>query len=247
MSSLLSRLLSVGRVAEAEKIVKEGAKFNKIVLPEDFRLAPINKTEKKEEGKKTFLHLLKNPNMRAKTLILYYNWFVSTFAFYGLALNMGQITGSGASLHLNFSLASLIEAPAYLAALLAVLYCGRRVPYASSLFIYGFSLLSLALIPKGVFTHDWPILVVALVSKMSITFTFGTIFLYTGELFPTEVRTSGIGSANFIGESQYSSVIDSKLCMTLQVGLAEWWRPGWRCWVARSAPSSPPWCSGSRR
>ena len=33
-----------------------------------------------------------------------------------------------------------------------------------------------------------------------ITFTFGTIFLYTGELFPTEVRTSGIGSANFIGE-----------------------------------------------
>ena len=192
------RLLSVGRVSEAEKIVKEGAKYNKISLPEDFKLTPINKTEK--EGKKTFLHLLKNPNMRAKTLILYYNWFVSTFAFYGLALNMGQITGSGSSLHLNFSLASLIEAPAYLAALLAVLYCGRRVPYALSLFIYGLSLLSLTLIPKGLFPHDWPILVVALVSKMSITFTFGTIFLYTGELFPTEVRTSGIGSANFIGE-----------------------------------------------
>ena len=100
--SILTRLLSVGRVSEAEKIVKEGAKINNIILPENFKLAPINKTEKVEKGKKSFLHLLKNPNMRAKTLILYYNWFVSTFAFYGLALNMGQITGSGSSLHLNF-------------------------------------------------------------------------------------------------------------------------------------------------
>ena len=136
-------------MSEAEKIVKEGATYNKISLPDDFRLVPIKKAEEEGEGRRTFLHLLRSPNMRAKTLILYYNWFVSTFAFYGLALNMGQLTGAGASIHLNFSLASLIEAPAYLAALLAVLYCGRRVPYSMSLFIYGFSLLSLTLIPKA--------------------------------------------------------------------------------------------------
>ena len=36
-------LLSVGRVAEAEKIVREAAAFNNIQLPQDFRLTPVHK------------------------------------------------------------------------------------------------------------------------------------------------------------------------------------------------------------
>ena len=35
--------------------------------------------------------------------------------------------------------------------------------------------------------------------KMCITFSFGVIFLYGAELFPTEIRTSGLGSASFVG------------------------------------------------
>ena len=35
-------LLSVGRVAEAEKIVREAAAFNNIQLPQDFRLTPVH-------------------------------------------------------------------------------------------------------------------------------------------------------------------------------------------------------------
>ena len=30
--------------------------------------------------------------MRAKTAILFYNWFVNAFAYYGLTLNMGQVS-----------------------------------------------------------------------------------------------------------------------------------------------------------
>ena len=36
-------LLSVGRVAEAETIVREAAAFNNIQLPQDFRLTPVHK------------------------------------------------------------------------------------------------------------------------------------------------------------------------------------------------------------
>ena len=36
-------LLSVGRVAEAETIVREAAAFNNIQLPQDFRLTPVQK------------------------------------------------------------------------------------------------------------------------------------------------------------------------------------------------------------
>ena len=42
--------------------------------------------------KRTMLDLLKSPNMRAKTLILFYNWFANAFAYFGLSLNMGQVS-----------------------------------------------------------------------------------------------------------------------------------------------------------
>ena len=38
-------LLSVDRVAEAEKIVREAAAFNNIQLPQDFRLTPVHRMD----------------------------------------------------------------------------------------------------------------------------------------------------------------------------------------------------------
>ena len=52
---------------------------------------------------------------------------------------------------------------------------------------------------RGVYVNDWPAVVVTLVGKMCITFSWAVLFLYTAELLPTEVRTSGIGSSSFIG------------------------------------------------
>ena len=63
--------------------------------------------------------------MRAKTAILFYNWFVNAFAYYGLSLNMGQLTG-GADIYLNFTVSGLLEIPAYLAAILILRRWGRR-------------------------------------------------------------------------------------------------------------------------
>ena len=51
------------------------------------------------EGMLGFLDLFKTPNMRKKTLIIYYLWFASTFVYYGLTLNSN---GFGASLFVSF-------------------------------------------------------------------------------------------------------------------------------------------------
>ena len=79
--------------------------------------------------------------MRAKTAILFYNWFVNAFAYYGLTLNMGQVScdwwtqcspligrqlTGGADIFLNFTVSGLLEIPAYLAALLILRRWGRR-------------------------------------------------------------------------------------------------------------------------
>ena len=38
----------------------------------------------------------------------------------------------------------------------------------------------------------------ALFGKVCITFSFGVVYLYTAELFPTEIRTTGFGSCSFV-------------------------------------------------
>ena len=52
---------------------------------------------------------------------------------------------------------------------------------------------------QGVYPGDWPVVAVTLLGKLCITFSWAVLFLYTAELLPTEVRTSGIGSASFLG------------------------------------------------
>jgi len=131
-------------------------------------------------------------------LILFYNWFVNAFAYFGLSLNMGQLTG-GTNVYFNFIMSGLLEIPAYLAGMVILQYCGRRVPYFVSMLLCGISLLSIMLIPRGMFVNDWPAVAVTLMGKMCITFSWAVLFLYTAELLPTEVRTSGIGSSSFLG------------------------------------------------
>ena len=40
-----------------------------------------------ETKKVTFLDLFRTPNLRKNTLIQYFNWFTTTFVYYGLTLN----------------------------------------------------------------------------------------------------------------------------------------------------------------
>ena len=191
--------MSVGKLKEAEAVVRQGASYNKMSLPQDFQLTTGNNNntgDTGEQGRHTVLDLMRSPNMRAKTVILYYNWFVNTFSYYGLSLNMGSLTG-GTNIYFNFTLMSLMEVPAYIAAMLLVLHYGRRVPYSMSLIIYGASLIVIMLVPAA----SWSVTVLSLVSKLAITFSFGVVFLYTAELFPTELRTTGLGSANFVGKN----------------------------------------------
>ena len=188
-------LLSVGKIKEAEEIVRSGAKYNNITLPQDFRLRPVQKPDS-DLKKRTLIDLFRYKNMRTKTLILYYNWFVNSFAYYGLSLNMGQLTG-GSNVYMNFTISGLLEIPAYAGAIVILLYCGRRVPYFVSILLCGVSLLSIVCIPTGV--SDWLAVALTLFGKMCVTFSWGVLFLYNAELFPTEVRTSGIGSCSFVG------------------------------------------------
>ena len=107
-------LLANGYTEKAEKILHEIANFNGKPLPADFKLKshyePSQKSNEFQGGNRKattghgifgFLSLFRYPNLRMKTLIVYYIWFATSFVYYGLTLNSNDY---GASLFVSYSI-----------------------------------------------------------------------------------------------------------------------------------------------
>ena len=58
----------------------------------------------------TCLDILRTRSLILKGLILFYNWFVNSFCYYGLTLNA---YGWGKNFHLGFAINGILEIPAY--------------------------------------------------------------------------------------------------------------------------------------
>ncbi|XP_022237075.1 organic cation transporter protein-like isoform X2 [Limulus polyphemus] len=100
------------------------------------RLINRENKDKEQPSKKqaTFVNLLLTPNMRSKTLNIYFNWFVNSFVYYGLSLNTSNLGGNP---FLNFFIAGAVEFPSYGASVFAIKYLGRRIPLMVTMVVGG--------------------------------------------------------------------------------------------------------------
>lgn len=187
-------LLSIGRIDEAEQIVRKIARTNARELSEDWSLQHQVKSKEEEEKyeEKSITELFKHPHLRWKTLILFVNWFSNSATYYALTLNSGALYGN---IFVNFIVNGFMEIPAYSISIALLLMSGRRVPYALCILMGGMSLLAIICIPSG---FERTTQIVAISGKFFITISFGVIYLYSSEMFPTVLRTSGIGACSLI-------------------------------------------------
>lgn len=189
-------LLSVGRVQEAEEIVRKIAKANGKSLPQDWKLEQPHQEHKETGGMVEHLKaMVTHKQLLCKTLILYYNWFVSSFCYYGLTLNSGNL---GGDVLVNFTIDGSLEFPAYIAAMIILMTFGRRLPMGLSMLAAGLSLLSILAVPSDNPDWAWAKVAIARLGKAIITFCFAAVYLYTAELFPTVMRTTGLGTSSFM-------------------------------------------------
>ncbi|XP_070569253.1 uncharacterized protein [Ptychodera flava] len=75
-----------------------------------YKSTVIQEEEEAEEGKASVVDLFRYPNMRKKTLNVFYNWFTASLVYYGLSLNTSNLGGSD---YLNAFLSGAVEIPAY--------------------------------------------------------------------------------------------------------------------------------------
>nr|XP_055076073.1 solute carrier family 22 member 13 [Misgurnus anguillicaudatus] len=180
-------LLVNNRKEEAVVLLRKAATVNGRTLP------PTVQVEQYEvppgRTRYTAADLLRTPEMRKRTLILFYIWFVNVLVYYGLSLGVSDL---GVDLYLTQFMFGLVEIPAR-TLVLVLLPCSRRIPLSAFLAVGGAACLLTLTIPADSF-HIRTAL--AMVGKFGITASFAIIYIYSAELFPTVLRQTGLGVAS---------------------------------------------------
>ncbi|CAG0890269.1 unnamed protein product [Cyprideis torosa] len=181
-------LLNKHRIEEAEVILQRIGDFNKIQV-QGQKMIPNSSPHPFF----SVLDLFRFPAIRLMTVNMWYNWFTNSFVYYGLSLSGGSLVSD---VYLNIILGGLVEIPAYVLTIFLLLRKGRRLSLSAFEIVGGACLLIIAVVPRDKFAFDWPIVVLAMIGKFCITASFAIIYIYSSELFPTVVRSIGVGSSS---------------------------------------------------
>lgn len=168
------------------------------------------------------IFMLLSPNLLRSTVLLWAVFFGNAFSYYGLVLLTTELSSKNSSCTGTHStstnsadvsyedvfIASFAEFPGLLVSAAIVDKLGRKGSMSSMFFICCLLLLPLA------FNHSQG-LVTPLLSgaRICITASFTIMYIYAPEIYPTSVRTTGVGVASSMGR------IGGMLCPLVAVSL----------------------------
>lgn len=184
-------LFTVGRVEESAEVLLKAAKSNKrpteTILSD---LVAFKKTLSVSSSKGNILDLLRTPNMRTKTLAMWFNWFVCGLAFFGVSQYVGQI---GGDIFSNVALSAALEVPGTLICIYTMRRFGRKNTVVFANIFTGIAMLTIAFVPADATLIK---LICASCGIIGMNLSFPTVYLYASEIFPTVVRNIGVGSSS---------------------------------------------------
>uniref|UniRef100_A0A3Q4NB04 Solute carrier family 22 member 6 n=1 Tax=Neolamprologus brichardi TaxID=32507 RepID=A0A3Q4NB04_NEOBR len=147
----------------------------------------MNKEIESAHSTFTMFDLLRTPGMRRISICLMAVWFSTSFAYYGLAMDLQKF---GVSIYLMQIIFGAVDIPAKLFALGILSYLGRRVSQAVCLFFSAAIIFANIFVPTDMQTLRTTL---ACLGKAFTSASFTTVYLYTGELYPTVIRQTGMG------------------------------------------------------
>ncbi len=170
-------------MADVNKVEVSDAQIEDFVraAEEEFR-----REKERNADRTTGIHdLFRTPNLRARTLNLWFNWFVNSGTYYGLSLGASNLGGNP---YFNFLLAAAVEVPAYVVNLLLLNrpLLGRRLLLSGLLLLAGAALLLGVAVPAG--GPAAAVVALSMLGKLAITASYGVVYVFSAEQFPTEVR-----------------------------------------------------------
>lgn len=183
-------LWAQGRARESVAIIEKALKMNgstetleTSVLVSQCKVTCAKYSDDQSGGTRD---LFKTPNMLKKTLIICGCWFANSVVYYGLSLNTGKLNGNP---YFIIFLMGIVEMPSYV----IIVYCldriGHRALISVMMLLGGVSCLVVVALPHGSASATG----VVMIGKLFISGSYSIIYKYSAELFPTVVRSSGVG------------------------------------------------------
>jgi len=207
-------LIQAGKFKEALAVLKKAAATNKATLPSDEEMlgylraldvkddaeeteTEIEKTmlEKLREGFKEMEMLVRTPQMRKRTINIFFSWLVVAMVYYGLSFNTKNI---GGNFYVSNFISGFAEVVACVVIIPALARYGRVKIYSGTFILGGISCIIVAIVlwSTKVGQLVWVVITFAMIGKFLIAGTFALAYLYTAELFPTPVRNVAVGGAS---------------------------------------------------
>ncbi|EDS45427.1 organic cation transporter [Culex quinquefasciatus] len=213
-------LISKGHREKAFKLLQKAAAMNgKQLSPsaiDKYCPKPDDDLEHLESQNSSFYKLLRNairsPGLLLRVVNCSFCWLTNTLVYYGLSLNSVTLAGDK---YLNFILVALIELPGYVILQMILDRIGRRITLCSSMLLCGLFCFLSEFVPAE---NHWTNLGMFLVSKLAITMSFCTLYIYTAEIFPTNLRQSLMAICSMFG--RFGSMIAPQTPL-----LAKLWLP----------------------
>ncbi|XP_032516811.2 organic cation transporter protein-like [Danaus plexippus] len=175
------------------KVIKKAARWNKVIVDEDLINSIKGETGADEVKNKNnpWLNLLKSKILMLRFCICCWCWISVTFVYYGLTINSVSMSGDK---YVNFALSMFMEIVASLLIMMALERFGRK----QSIFV-AFLVCGITCVTPFFISHSNTKTALFFVGKLSITFAFNSLYVFTAELFPTEVRSSAMAAVSLIG------------------------------------------------
>jgi len=213
--------ISNGEYDKAKQQILKVAERNNVCLEQervDQMIADVVKEKEESEDSQTekasLLDLFRHRRLCLRTLNLCFNWMVNSGTYYGLALSASNLGGNP---YYNYLISAAVEIPAYAFNLLVLNNprVGRRLAMSGCMILAGLVLTVTIFIPRE---QTWLLVSLSMLGKLAITSSYGTVYIFSAELYPTTVRNVGMGA------SSMSARLGGILCPYINM-LSDLWTP----------------------
>ncbi|KAG4070604.1 hypothetical protein HA402_013524 [Bradysia odoriphaga] len=191
-------LLNKGRRKDASEIILRAARINGKILSETTIEALCYHTPPTEDSNvddaNTFKMVIKSPPILKRLLACCFCWFSTALVYYGLSILSVNLHGNK---FINFIMFSLAEYPPIIITYFFLDKLGRKYLLGGSLVVSGVTCIVPVLFISGR-KNVWRLFLLGS-SKCSATIAFTILYVYTCELFPTNLRQSTMSLCSIFG------------------------------------------------
>lgn len=193
-------LMSKGQNQKALKIIYKAAKTNHVELSHSTldSMYELSSNEPDRSDKTTtaksnpFLLAIKSRILVLRFLICCFCWFTNGFVYYGISIHAVSLAGNK---YINFILISFAEVPGIIITYFLMQNCRRKLSLQLAMLVCAIVCITSEF--TSAFSPIWKLILFG-IGKCSISIAFTVSYVYTSELFPTNLRQSFMSTLNMV-------------------------------------------------